>query len=71
MVGLKGYRVEEGVICCAPTTTRRGSPRSPKHEEQFQIAAQISQTQRKNTKQRLTRFALVAYVLGVRKESFY
>jgi len=58
-------------FCCAPTTTRRGSPRSPMHEEQTQTTAQNHKLRERIRKQRLTRFGLDAYVLGARKESLY
>jgi len=41
------------------------------HKEQTPTTAQIHKLRERTRKQRLTRFGLVAYVLGARKESFY
>ena len=57
--------------CCAPTTTRRGIPESPKHKEQSPKQHKY-QTQRKaHENNDLTRYGLNVYVLGAIKERLY
>ena len=37
-------------LCCAPITTRRGIPESPKQEEQIPKTAQIPKPEKEHTK---------------------
>jgi len=48
--GAEGPRWRSLDNCCAPITTRRGIPESPKHEEQILKTAQIPKSEKEHTK---------------------
>ena len=55
-----------------PKTTPQRNPRSPKHRRTVPQSAQTKQSRERAQNTDLTRFGLVAYVLGARKgEGFY
>ena len=58
-------------IVVSTTTTKRGIPESPKHEEQFQNSTKSNTREKTHANNDLTRFGLNAYVPGAIKERLY